>query len=420
GLALGVSLALKATLLLFVPVVLVRELRRKNHKAVLCVISGAFLILTPFSIRNYLVHNTFSPWPLNGGINFFIGNNPSANGSYLSLQNIPDAPIGQSSAALLRAEEESGRKFTMASSNRYWFKQGISFIKTRPLEAAALLLRKMRLFWYHREIPGNVNIYFSKPLVPLLNWPLLTFGMLAPLSILGIYTACRRHNSGTRLCLAFLLSSLVSVVVFFISSRHRLSAVPLLCCFAALAGQSLFNRANRTPPFLRSCALVLTAGIILVFFPLREMNPRSVFWVSHVNIGNRLIEQGDYAQAAGHYQKAASLSPSTPSVQFQLANAYFLMDRFDDAERVYQRALELNPDYVAAHFNLALYYHFHKKDRRRALYHYLLAVSKGLPPQADFENDLFTDPPPSAAAPLAHDHKGGDHPEDDHGLSDRQ
>ncbi len=59
-------------------------------------------------------------------------------------------------------------------------------------------------------------------------------------------------------------------------------------------------------------------------------------------------------------------APQSERVHLDLANAYRKQGRLTDAQRLYERALEINPDYALLHINLSLVYSA-RKDYRKAV-----------------------------------------------------
>ncbi|MFH1125946.1 MAG: tetratricopeptide repeat protein [Candidatus Altiarchaeota archaeon] len=77
----------------------------------------------------------------------------------------------------------------------------------------------------------------------------------------------------------------------------------------------------------------------------------------------------DYEIAEKLLKKAVSINPKDARSFFNLGVLYTepalsIRDeaRLADAERAYLRALKLKPDYLEAHYNLALFYHFLGRD----------------------------------------------------------
>ena len=85
---------------------------------------------------------------------------------------------------------------------------------------------------------------------------------------------------------------------------------------------------------------------------LRRPAPSSAGFVRLMNRGNGLLEKGDAAVAIGVYSQALRLSPGSTDVRLNLANAYLLADRPDDAALMCRQTLELDPNSAAAYYLL--------------------------------------------------------------------
>ncbi len=85
---------------------------------------------------------------------------------------------------------------------------------------------------------------------------------------------------------------------------------------------------------------------------LRRPAPSSAGFVRLMNRGNGLLEKGDAAVAISVYSQALRLSPGSADVRLNLANAYLLADRPDDAALICRQALELDPNSAAAYYLL--------------------------------------------------------------------
>src|ERR1700735_3768584 len=68
--------------------------------------------------------------------------------------------------------------------------------------------------------------------------------------------------------------------------------------------------------------------------------------------GNKLIEQGAYAEAAAAYQEAVELDASHVAALNNLGSALLYLGRVDEAERCFREATAIKPDYSDPHSNL--------------------------------------------------------------------
>jgi tetratricopeptide (TPR) repeat protein len=95
-------------------------------------------------------------------------------------------------------------------------------------------------------------------------------------------------------------------------------------------------------------AIAIVAGALW----LRRPAATSAGFTQLMNRGNGLLEKGEGAAAISVYTQALQLSPASTDVRLNLANAYLLVERTDDAERMCRQTLELDPNSAAAYYLL--------------------------------------------------------------------
>ncbi len=94
---------------------------------------------------------------------------------------------------------------------------------------------------------------------------------------------------------------------------------------------------------------------------------------ARAGLANALAQAGRCGAAIPEYDASLRLAPA-PGVFTNLASCLVAERRVDEALAAYQRALALEPRYVAAHHNLALLA-LHRGDRDRAHEHFLRAIA---------------------------------------------
>jgi tetratricopeptide (TPR) repeat protein len=67
---------------------------------------------------------------------------------------------------------------------------------------------------------------------------------------------------------------------------------------------------------------------------------------AHINIGNIAFLIGDYEKALSWYKRVEQQYPDNPSVLISLARTYYELDRYEEANRYFQRAREQRPEYA--------------------------------------------------------------------------
>ena len=166
GLLVGVCALIRASILIFIPFILVwfsftKQIgfkRKFLSQVVFCL--SVILVIAPISLRNYLIAKDFIPITAHSGINFYIGNNPKADGSFRppkAMHSSIDAFFADSTN---QAQKRMGRELKPSEVSKYWFTQSFNFIKTQPLSYFRLLLRKFALMFNSYEIFDVVDYSF--------------------------------------------------------------------------------------------------------------------------------------------------------------------------------------------------------------------------------------------------------------------
>ena len=83
----------------------------------------------------------------------------------------------------------------------------------------------------------------------------------------------------------------------------------------------------------------------------------------HLNLGVTYEQQGDFDNAIKQYKLAAK---NLPRANLYLGNAHFQKKEWKEAEGFYREAIELEPDNADAHNNLAWLYYTRKENLDQA------------------------------------------------------
>ncbi|MFN9912830.1 MAG: tetratricopeptide repeat protein, partial [Pirellulaceae bacterium] len=73
----------------------------------------------------------------------------------------------------------------------------------------------------------------------------------------------------------------------------------------------------------------------------------------YFNLGNLLVDQGDYTAARQAFIRSLELKPSLGSAYVNLANLLRYQGELQDVRALYLKAIELDPNHVEACFNFA-------------------------------------------------------------------
>ena len=387
GLLLGVLALLRENALLLVPFLLPLAWRREDRWAGLArrggaLVGGLALALLPVAIRNGFLGGELQP-ATSGGVNFYIGNNARADGTYQPIVPGKQIPELERQEPARVAEQALGRPLSAGEVSRYWLWKALDWARDHPGDFLRLQVRKLRMFWSWYEWPDAVDYYHVKTLSPVLRLPLLEFGGAVILALAGLARA-RNRLGPLAPALLFAFGWMVSTVVFFLFSRFRLPAVPALLVMggAALAEIPDAWRARRREAlaiggicavaFLLPRAAGFEPRMDLVHYNLGRLyeehgaaeqargeyeaalaiQPR--YFLACLNLGNLAARRRDWSAALGFYERAAALEPRSDDAQSNLGGVYLALRDFAPAEEHLDRALALNPRNLSALQNRTL------------------------------------------------------------------
>lgn len=313
---------------------------------------GLTLVLFPVGLRNLKVGGEFALTTSQFGPNFFIGNNPDADGTYVPLRGGHGDPQFERQDATEIAEQSLDRTLSPGEVSRYWLQRSLDYIRSQPLEWLQLMARKWLIVWNVRELEDADDFYLYQRWSPLL-WFLASinhFGLLAPLAAMGIVVTWRQWR---RLWLLYILlgTLALSVALFYVFGRYRLPLAPFLALFsgAGIVEGFYLWRTQR----IRLIAISTTAGLIalaMAHWPVVGRAEPSA--AGYNNLGNALGKQGRMREAIESYQQALLIAPNDAVTHYNLANLLASQGRLEEAIHRYREAVEIHPDFAEAHNNL--------------------------------------------------------------------
>lgn len=336
---------------------------------------GLLIPIGATTVRNYAASGEFVIISTNGGINFFLGNNAHAD------ETVAIRP-GEAWERFSRGESGDPTR-RRSERSREFMARARTYIAENPVDFARGLGRKAVRLINAREIPRNVDPHSyrdSSRLLAMLMWRVgpvaVPFGLVAPLAMVGIFAWRGRGRARRRLCgrLALYVALYgISVVLFFVTSRHRLPMIPVIIIFAAAglvegvnrlrnAGTRLWGvvggyTARLTPARRGSPAHIArsTPGSIaapvsfivaaaLVNLPISSPTDHVDFKAEfHLCVAEHYLNQGERERAEQHFRQALRLDPDYAAAQRKLALFLMRVGDFDEASSLLARAVELNP-----------------------------------------------------------------------------
>lgn len=365
GLVTSLFAITRPNILIFIPFVLfwILLLLKVNLKRKivfsLFFLVGLFVLILPITARNYLVGKDFVLISSQGGINFYIGNNPQADGTSAILPPYGDDWEYQDAA--YEVQGSIGKIPRPSEVSDYYLKKGVDFILHSPQKFLSLFLKKTYLFWNSFEISNNQDIYFFRQYSSLIRILPVGFWIIGPLSLLGMFLSLKSWKKYF-LVLTFVLSYLFSVLLFFVNSRFRLPVLPFLIVLSSFALIQLFGylKGSSFKKFFLSMAL------FLLFFFLSNSNfyhlDKANFAQSYFSLGNLFLKKGNLQDARAEYLLALKENPSLQRAHLNLGNIYFHQKDYSQAEKEFLEELKVNPRQEKAYNNLSVLYRIQGDD----------------------------------------------------------
>ena len=293
----------------------------------------ACLILTLLPIGLYNYHNTggFYVTAPNGGITFYEGNNPRATGTYCPIPGVSDDVNLQLEDMVKVASSHLGRPVTIREADRYFWLQGIYFIKNNFVDWLKLELRKIILLINPKETFTIYDIYLERDMyLSFLYLFCINWGILLPLSILGIVAIFYSKKELIKDILPLFVTGLVLIGVlltFYVLDRYRLLLLPVLAGFAAHGTISLFElwRHKRLPLAVAGTAVFLS-GISAALLIKKPVAPGA--WS---NLGSILVRVERFSEAENVLQKALQTEPTNPVALNNMISALLYQNKIEEA-----------------------------------------------------------------------------------------
>ena len=326
---------------------------------------GLAALLIPVAARNAYVGGEWHLTTSQVGPNFYIGNHPTASGTYAPLATGRGDARYEAVDARQIAEAAVGRELTAGEVSKYYLDRSWQFMREQPVAWLALLAKKTALALNRFELVDTEDQYTVAGWSPVLRVcdVVGNFGWLLPLAVIGIWLS--RHD-WRRLWWAYALIAVMlgTMVVFFVFGRYRLPVAPLLALFAGCAieqagqvitaGRGSWRAAIRTwcPAALRQPLLTGTILLLLVVgrWPLVDRGEARA--VTLANYGAIALTRGEFAEAEKFLMQAVELQPRFVEAQNNLGVLYRFRGEPRLAEVCFRRALEIAPDYTNARTNL--------------------------------------------------------------------
>ena len=238
GVLVGLAALTRAVYLFFIPLLLPWAMSQwgwrapRAYRVFALATAGAVLMVLPWTLRNYVVFRAVVPVQSNGGMVFWAGNNPLADGGMVW----PSRGTWTNGAP-----PDDGmygwRNRSLAAENHIYLETAFAWITEHPRDYAHLLGRKLaRLYGFARANDA------PPPKIPFAAD--LAQGAFLVTALAGGLLAASRWREFAILFLLIAFTNLTTLL-FSGGTRYSLPMIPALVVFAAVAVTAAASRSAR-------------------------------------------------------------------------------------------------------------------------------------------------------------------------------
>ena len=359
GLLVGLAATAIATILFLIPLLVSAILIkpaisthsqfRTRMSALVLLFLGAAAGTSPCWVHNCLIARDRVFLSAHSGINFWIGNNPAANG-YPRFP--PGLRAGQ--AAMLQdsidvAESAAGHALKRGEVSRYWSARARDYIERSPTTWLRLLALKLRTFWSAFQYDDlSIITILREQKVTL---PGIYFGLVAGFALPAM-VLCWKAVPASRWVTSAIALQMLALLPVFTTERYRLPAVPGLLIFAAFGLVMFLHNlvAGKFRPML-SYGTLLAVSTVFISWPQRDP---SLWALDAYNSGWQALESNNLTLAEKKLAVAYAYVPDNSETLFALGNLRLAEQKSDDALAFYSAVLAIDPKHKGALNNLGI------------------------------------------------------------------
>jgi len=196
------------------------------------------LVLLPWQIRNYREFGGFTIATTNGGIHFWMGNNPRASGGFIP----GDFYISKGNESIMR-------NMTEIEKDRYAYKQGLSYLLAHPLKTITLWPKKL-LYLFSKESrsvtwPFEATYRQVNPTI-LMSMVIITemfFAALGLSFLIALLFLIRNERISPRVWLlcGTILYFMGIYMLYIAEGRYHLPLIPIFAIIGMVSGAEYLN-----------------------------------------------------------------------------------------------------------------------------------------------------------------------------------
>jgi len=318
-----------------------------------------FFSLFPTSLtylRNTLMGDEDLPISRNGGINFYIGNNPDIN------KTVGAAP-GIEWEKLFMLPYENDRITNFQEQDKWFNKKAFEYVENNFGDWCKLVVKKTLWFFSAYEFPRNFDVYYFSQYSFITKYPVLNFAIVLPLALSFIvgsgwfmahgWISKRQTGNDQQILLnQFLLVGITliysfSIILIFVAARYRLPIIPLILIFSGGFLIQLYDL-YRQKKFKLFFIYLFVSGMIASITQQNFFSNQYPYKVSPVFtntlLANTLISAGKTEEGKKYLDEAIALpvDNATDDACFELGHYYRGKNEMAKAREYFQKSIELD------------------------------------------------------------------------------
>lgn len=328
-----------------------RPRRSEVTRCGLFFVGGMAVLLALGMLRNYSVGGGPIFMNTQGGRLLYASNNPDNLTGRYSVPFFSRAHPEESEADFHReAERRLGKDLSAQEVSAYWTRETVRFLRENPTAVAHLLWNKIKGTIGDYEIPTNHSYSLSSRFAAVARWPLPGFALILSLGLPGLVVASFRMKGVLWLWVP-ILSVLITILIFYTSSRFRMPIVPFLALGSGL-GLGMLSEWFKKRKHGSITAFLVTAGILYgasVGIPKPAYSGTEEFYLAKAYWAqNRLDEAGKVAL------EGAEQFPGQAGFPVLLGMVALSRGHMDEAVQHNLEGIRRDPGYADAYHNLGL------------------------------------------------------------------
>lgn len=393
GLFFGLAAITRPAILIFTPIIIYylwtrRDISIKSTnkiRAMALFLMSLGISILPITLVNYLNSGQLILVSYQGGINFYIGNNPEADGISASLP--PYGCDWQLDDAAYLVYKESGKHLDYGQQSWFWINKSLDYIINQPSSFIGLYLKKLYYLLSGHEISNNRYLrtaVFENNILKLLP---IRIPIILALGIIPLIFYRRASFIGLPSLYGIILIYAMTIGLFFINSRFRLPMVPILAILAASGINMLTQKVkNRQINWNLAITIIIALAVylLLALKPLPEARPDQAqalflkankefragdYWAaisdydsltrtipyiknSYLNLGNSLLKTGESDKALAAFRNELKQNETSAEALNNIGVIFQLRNNLDSAHVYFNKALSIKPYYLQAAVNL--------------------------------------------------------------------